>query len=86
VDGDGGGGGLLGLRGTDGGGGGLKELPETVSELGNGVVEGEQAVEQDGAGEVKGVAGGVEVAFQGRGLLATERKGDGEEVEAGCAG
>jgi hypothetical protein len=73
VDGDGGGGGLLGLRGTDGGGGGLKELPETVSELGNGVVEGEQAVEQDGAGEVKGVAGGVEVAFQGRGLLATER-------------
>jgi hypothetical protein len=85
VDGDSFGGWLLGLRGT-GGGGGLKELPEAVAELRDGVAEGEQAVEQDGAGEVKGVAGGVEVAFQGRGLLAAEREGDGEEVEAACAG
>lgn len=86
MDGDSFGGWLLGLRRTDGGGGGWKELPEAVTKLRDGVAEGEQAVEQDGAGEVKGIAGGVEVAFQGRGLLATERQGDGEEVEAGCAG
>jgi hypothetical protein len=86
VDGDGGGGGLLGLRRTDGGGGGLKELPEAVAELGNGVAEGEQAVEQDGAGEMKGVAGGVDAAFEGCGLLAAEGQRDGGKVEAAGVG
>jgi hypothetical protein len=85
VDGDSFGGWLLGLRGTDGGGV-LKELPEAVAELRDGVAEGEKAVEQDGAGKVKGVAGGVDAALEGCGLLAAERKRDGEEVEAGCAG
>jgi hypothetical protein len=50
VDGDSYGCWLLGLRSTDCGG--LKELPEAIAELRDGVAEGEQAVKQDGAGEM----------------------------------
>ena len=85
VDGDSGrrGDGLLGLSGADGGRGGLEELSKAIAELGDGVAQGEEAVKQDGACEVEGVAGGVEVAFQGRGLFSSERQGEGGEVEAG---
>jgi hypothetical protein len=74
MDGIGLGDGLSWLRGAVVGGGGLEEWAEAVAKLREGVAEGEEAVEQDGAGEVKGVAGGVEVAFQGGRLPAAERQ------------
>jgi hypothetical protein len=83
VDGVGSGGGFLGLNEVGVSGGGFEERAEAVAELGDGVAEGEQAGEQCGAGEVEGVSGGVEVAFEGCGLFAAEGKRDGSEVEAG---
>ena len=45
-------------------GSGFEELLQAVAELGDGVAEGEQAGGDGGAGEVEGIAGGVEVAFE----------------------
>jgi hypothetical protein len=70
------------LKGTGIGGGGFEELAEAVAELGDGVAEGEEAGGEGGAGEVKRVAGGVDVALQGCGLLSAEGQCDGSEVEA----
>ena len=85
MDGDSGGrgGGLLGWSGANGGRGGLEELSKAIADLGDGVAQGEEAVEQDGACEVEDVAGGVEMPIQDRGLLASEGQRDGGEVEAG---
>ena len=64
------------MRGLDGfsGGSGFEDLGEAVAELGDGCAEGEQAGGDCGAGEVEGVAGGVEVSFEDCGLLAAKGK------------
>jgi hypothetical protein len=61
----------------------LEEMSKAIADLGDSVAQSKEAVEQDGACEVEGVAGGVEVAIQDRGLLASEGQRDGGEVEAG---
>jgi hypothetical protein len=61
----------------------LEELSKAIADLGDGVAQGEEAVEQDGACEVEGIARGIEVAIQDRGLLASEGQRDGGQVEAG---
>ena len=77
-----GGGGFLWLSGAGAGWGWFEERTQAVAELWDGVAEGEEAGGEDGAGEVKGVAGGVDVAFEDCGLLAAEGQRDGGEVEA----
>lgn len=86
VDGDGFGGGLLGLNGAGGRRSGLQERTEAIAELREGVAEREEAVKQDCSSEVESIANGVNVALEGRGLLSPERERDGCEVKAGGAG
>src|ERR1017187_8603237 len=60
----------------------LKEFREPVAQLRNGIAGLKQVGTNDAAGEVEAVAGGIEMAFKGRGLFSTERKRYREEVEA----
>ena len=55
---------------------------EAVTELRDGFAEREQAGRDDGAGEVEGVAGVVDVAGEGGGGFSAEIERDGLEVEA----
>ena len=64
-------------------GGGGEERGEAVAELGQRGGEGEQAGGDGGAGEVQGVAVGVEVAVEEGGLLAAQVEGGGGEQEGG---
>jgi hypothetical protein len=59
---------------------------KSVTKLGDGIGECEEAGGERGAGEVEGVAVGIEVAFEGCGLSSAEGKQDGQKVEAGCGG
>src|ERR1035437_9062584 len=72
-------------RSWRGGSSTLDGLVEPVAELGNRIAEGEDAGGDGAAREVQGVAVGVEVAVKGCGLLATQRQGHGEQVEASFA-
>ncbi len=51
---------------------------KAFSKLGDGVGEAGCLSGGNGAGEVEGIAGGVEVAFEGGGLLASKGKRDGQ--------
>ena len=59
------------------------ELAKAIADLGDGVAQGEEAIEQDGACEVEGIARGVEVPLQDRRAASSEGQRDGGEVEAG---
>jgi hypothetical protein len=50
----------------------LEELSKAIADLGDGIAQSKETVKQDGTCEVEGVAGGVEVAIQNGGLLASQ--------------
>jgi hypothetical protein len=78
---------LIGLhRRRRGIGEGRKQIRKPIAELRDGVGEGKQAGGDNASGEMEGVAGGVEVAFEDGGLLAAQRNLDREQIEAGRAG
>ena len=58
-------------------------MSKTVAKLGDGIAEGEEVFEQDGAREMEGVSRAIEVTIESCGLLASERERDGGEIEAG---
>ena len=64
---------------TEGAGGavGGKDFDETVAQLGDGDGESVETGEGGHAGEVEGVAGGVDLAFERGGIFAAEVKGGG---------
>lgn len=69
-----------GARGPVGGQG----FGKAVAELGDCFAEGRQPGEDGHAGEVEGVAGGVEVAFEGGGIFAAEGDAGWDEEQTGA--
>jgi hypothetical protein len=61
---------------------GWQSLSDGFAECGNGVDEGFEAVVGGHAGEMKGVALCVDVAFEGCGVVAAEGKRCGSKLEA----
>ena len=69
----------------DGAGGGIGGEcgVEAIAELRQSPAERKQTRQEDHAGQVKGVAGGVDAAVEGGGLFATEIDAGWGELEAG---
>ena len=72
------GGGEVDAEGAGGAVGG-EDFGEAVAELGEGGGEGMETGDGGHAGEVQGVAGGVEVAFEDCGVFAAEGESGGSE-------